>query len=271
MHRAKDLPKQLLFVAITVLVIVPFIVPSLALAHPKILFQDDFRSGKLDGTGKWHPVSGQWEIADGRLVQTAVGGKSLILVTDNHWDETWVDYWFYSTVNIVEGANGPLIFWRYHSDGSEGGGFGDNLPPRMKKSKRRHVIYWALNIDGKRAVVIRAIRTIVKEFQPTETKTKLNQEIDYWIKVENEKKGYRLFLTDNPEAAAAGDYGDPIVDATGKDSNINGEGRIGFGTENSKIEVDNVFVTKPGYNPLAVEARGKLTTTWSRLKSEAAQ
>ena len=268
MYKASSLPKQLLFVVITVLVIVFFIIPSLALVNPKILFQDDFRRGNLDGTGNWHPVSGQWEIADGRLVQTALTGKSLIIVTDNHWDETWVDYWFYSTVKIVEGGNGPLIFWRYHSDGSEGGGFGDNLPPRMKKSKRRHVIYWALSIEGKRSVVVRAIRTIVKEFQITETKTKLSPEIDYWIRIENEKKGYRLFLTDNPEAAAAGDYGDPIVDATGKDPNINGEGRIGFGTENSKIEVDNVFVTKPGYNPLAVEVQSKLATVWSRLKSK---
>jgi hypothetical protein len=167
---------------------------------------------------------------------------------------------------MVEGVNGPFIFWRYHSDGSEGGGFGDNLPPLMKQSKRRHVIYWALSKEGEKSVVVRAIRTIVKEFQLTETITILSPEIDYWIKIENDSKGYRLFLTDDPEAAAVGDYGDPIVDATGKDPNINGEGRIGFGTEDSTIQVDNVFVTKPGYNPWTVERQGKLTTTWSGLK-----
>ena len=136
MHKDRSLPKQSLFMVITVLAIVPFIVPHLALANPIILFQDEFEDRKLDVTGKWHPVSGQWAIANGRLVQTAIGGKSLIIVTDNYWDETWVDYWFYSTVRIVEGVNGPLIFWRYHSDGSEGGAFGDNLPPRMKKSNQ---------------------------------------------------------------------------------------------------------------------------------------
>lgn len=256
----------LLFMMITT---VSAIVPSILLtsAQAQILFQDQFNGGKVDGTEKWHQVSGQWSIAGGKLRQTSRTGKSLIIVTDEHWNESWVDYWFYSTVRLVDGINGPLIFWRYHSDGTEGGGFGENVPPRMKKSGRRHVIYWALNFEGKRSVVIRAIRTIVKEFEDTQTNTKLSSNKDYWVKIENDRTGYRLFLTDDPVAAAAGDYGAPIVDVLGKDFNISGEGRIGFGTENSIIEVDNVFVTAPKYNPLAVEAKGKLTTIWSRLKS----
>lgn len=258
----------LLFMMITM---VSAMVSSILLtsAQAQILFQDQFNGGKVDGTEKWHQVSGQWSIAGGKLRQTSRAGKSLIIVTDEHWNESWVDYWFYSTVRLVDGINGPLIFWRYHSDGTEGGGFGENVPPRMKKSGRRHVIYWALNFEGKRSVVIRAIRTIVKEFEDTQTNTKLSSNKDYWVKIENDRTGYRLFLTDDPVAAAAGDYGAPIVDVLGKDFNISGEGRIGFGTENSIIEVDNVFVTAPKYNPLAVEANGKLTTIWSRLKSEA--
>jgi hypothetical protein len=267
MHKTIRLPRQALFAATTVLLSVPFIVPSLA--HAQVLFQDSFSSGKLDGTGKWYVVSGQWNMVGGALVQTKGDGKTLILVTDEHWDETWVDYWFYAKVKLVEGLNGPLILWRYHSDGTEGAGFGENVPPRMKKSGRRHVIYWALNLEGKRSVIIRAIRTIVKEFEPTNTKTQFSKGVDYWIKVENEKAGYRLYLTDDQVAAAAGDYGPPIVDVVGQDFNINGEGRIGFGTESCKIEVDDVFVTAPQHNPFAVEAQGKLSATWGRLKSDA--
>ena len=266
MFRTCILSRLLLSAPIAVWAYFPFLITGSAQAQ-KILFQDTFTGGKLDGTDKWHSVSGQWSIVGGKLVQTKVDGKNLILVTDEHWDETWVDYWFFATVRFAEGLNGPLIFWRYHSDGTEGGGFGENVPPRMKKSGRRHVIYWALNLEGKRTVVVRAIRTIVKEFEPTETKTKLNKGQDYWVKIENERTGYRLFLTDNLAAAAVGDYGAPLVDVVGQDFNINGEGRIGFGTENSKIEVDDVFVTVPQHNPFAVEAGGKLTTLWGKLKS----
>ena len=45
------------------------ILPSLVQAQ-KILFEDTFDKAKdkLDGTGKWHTVSGAWRIGDGRLV-----------------------------------------------------------------------------------------------------------------------------------------------------------------------------------------------------------
>ena len=49
---------------------------------------------------------------------------------------------------------------------------------------------------------------------------------------------YKLYLTDQPGAVAAGNFGEPIVDleALGKkDLNIKGEGRIGFGTVDGKI------------------------------------
>ena len=241
------------------------ILPSLTQAQ-KILFEDTFDKAKdkLDGTGKWHTVSGAWTIEKGRLVQNQRNGKNLILASDGHWDEEWNDYWFYSTVKFAAGES-PLIIWRFHSD--EGAGFGDKnaLPPRMQESLSRHVIYWALNREGKRSVVHRVIKHVSQEYAKTETKTKLGKGTDYWLKIENHPKGYRLFLTDNDAAAVLGDYGPPLVDV--KDINISGRGRIGFGTQEAVIEVDNVFVTEPEKNPFAVEAQGKLATTWGRLKS----
>ena len=245
------------------------ILPSLTQAQ-KILFEDTFDKAKdkLNGTGKWHTASGSWIIKDGRLVQNQRNGKNLILVSDGHWNEEWNDYWFYSTINLAAGES-PLIVWRFHSD--EGAGFADKvaLPPRMQESLRRHVIYWALNKEGKRSVVMRHIRHITKEFEKTETKTKLARGVDYWIKIENHPKGYRFFLTDDSEAAILGNYGPALVDV--KDINISGEGRIGFGTQEAIIEVDNVYVTEPQKNPFAVEAQGKLATTWGRLKSSVVQ
>ena len=78
-----------------------------------------------------------------------------------------------------------------------------------------------------------------------------------------------FFLTDNGAAAVLGNYGPALADV--KDINISGRGRIGFGTQEATIEVDDVFVTEPGQNPFAVEAQGKLATTWGRLKSSVVQ
>ena len=74
----------------------------------------------------------------------------------------------------------------------------------------------------------------------------------------------------NAGAVIAGNFGDPVVDleALGKkDLNINGQGRIGFGTVDGKITVDDVFVTTPEGNPFSVEAKGKLATVWGELKA----
>ena len=84
----------------------------------------------------------------------------------------------------------------------------------MRRSGRRHIIYWALNRDGRRSVVQRAIRTIVEEIQGTETQTTLNREVDYFVKIENREEGYRVFLTSNREAAMAGRYGEPLFELT---------------------------------------------------------
>ncbi|MCZ6675896.1 MAG: hypothetical protein O7E52_01475 [Candidatus Poribacteria bacterium] len=264
MNQAKNSAGRWIFVLAAVWVSTHLIAQTQVQAQ-KILFEDNFDKSKdkLDGTGKWHTVSGSWSIRQGRLVQGQANGKALILVSDEHWDEAWNSYWFYATIKLTGGTS-PLIFWRFHSD--EGGGFGaeNDLPPRMQESLRRHLIYWVLNRNGQKSVVHRSIRHVTKDFEKTETRTKLDRGIDYWIKIENAKQSYRLFLTDNGAAAVAGDYGPPLVDV--KDININGEGRIGFGTEDARIEVDNVFVTAPEENPFAVEAQGKLTTTWGRLK-----
>ena len=245
------------------------ILPSLIQAG-EILFEDTFdkANDKLNGTGKWHTVSGAWAIKNDKLVQGQRNGKNLILASDSHWDEEWNDYWFYSTVKFASGES-PLIIWRFHSD--EGAGFGPKaaLPPRMQESLSRHVIYWALNREGKRSVVHRVIKHVSQEFAKTETKTKLDKGKTYWIKIENHPKGYRLFLTDNGAAAALGNYGPALSDV--KDINISGRGRIGFGTEEATIEVDNVYVTEPEKNPFAVEAQGRLTTTWGLLKSSVVQ
>ena len=264
----KDSQKQWILTVMSIVASI-LILPTLTQAQ-KILFEDTFDKAhdKLNGDGKWHAVSGAWTIKKGKLTQNQQNGKNLILVSDGHWDEEWNDYWFYSTIYLARGQS-PLLIWRFHSD--EGAGFGgkQSLPPRMQQSLRRHVIYWELNKDGKRSVVMRHIRHIVKEFEKTETKTKVDRGKEYWIKVENHAKGYRVFLTDNGAAATLGDYGPVLFDV--KDFNIQGEGRIGFGTLEAAIEVDNVYVTEPENNPFAVEAEGKLTTTWGLLKSSVVQ
>ena len=79
-----------------------------------------------------------------------------------------VDYWFYAKITAAAGTE-PAIFWRFHSDGSQGGNFSPagSLPKRMQESGRRHVIYWWFNQGG--AVVQRDVRTIIKAFDITKT------------------------------------------------------------------------------------------------------
>lgn len=269
MHKTNSLPKLSLLVTIGVLASFLLIAPSFVQAI-EILFEDNFKGGKLDGSGKWHVALGKWTIQAGELRNTSAD-KSLIMVTDAHWDPEWVDYWFYAKISIGAGSV-PAIFWRFHSDGSQGGNFSPagSLPKRMQESGRRHVIYWLFEKGGG-AVVQRDIRTIIKPFEITETRTKINAGTDYYIKIENAAKLYKLYLSDQAGAVAAGNYGDPIVDleALGKkDININGQGRIGFGTVDGKIVVDDVFVTTPEGNPFSVEARGKLATVWGELKAK---
>ena len=52
-----------------------------------------------------------------------------------------------------------------------------------------------------------------------------------------------------------------------KDINIQGRGRIGFGSVDSRFKVDDVYVAEPDTNPFSVEAHGKLAITWGMLKS----
>jgi len=269
-HKTNSLPKLYLFAAIAVLMGFSLVAPSFVQAI-EILFEDSFKGGKLDGSGKWHVSLGKWTIQGGELRNTSAD-KSLIMVADAHWDPEWNDYWFYAKI-IPGGNTQPAIFWRFHSDGSQGGNFSPagDLPKRMQQSGRRIVMYWWFNKPGGGAVVQRDIRTIVKPFEPTETKTSLNGGTEYYIKIENAPNLYKLYLTDKAGAVAAGNYGDPIVDleALGKkDINSKGQGRIGFGTVDGKIAVDDVFVTTPEGNPFSVEARGKLATVWGELKAK---
>ena len=269
MHKTNSLLKPSLFVIIAVVASFLFIAPSFVQAI-EILFEDNFKGGKLDGGGKWHVSLGKWTIQGGELKNTSAD-KSLIMVADAHWDPEWVDYWFYAKI-IPAGNTQPAIFWRFHSDGSQGGNFSPagELTKQMNASGRRHVIYWWFNKPDGGSVVQRDIRTIVKPFVETETKTSLNGGKEYYIKIENSAKLYTLYLTEKAGAVAAGNYGEPIVDleALGKkDINIGGEGRIGFGTIDGKITVDDVFVTTPEGNPFSVEARGKLATVWGELKA----
>ena len=270
MHKTNSLCKLYLFAAIAVFTSFSLIAPSFVQAV-EILFEDNFKGGKLDGSGKWHVALGKWTIQGGELKNTS-DDTSLIMVTDDHWDPEWNDYWFYAKI-VPAGNSQPAIFWRFHSDGSQGGNFSPagDLPRQMQNSGRRHVIYWWFNKPDGGTVVQRDIRTIVKPYEITETKTRLNGGTEYYIKIENGPKTYTLYLTENAGSVAAGNYGEPIVDleALGKkDINIKGEGRIAFGTVDGKITVDDVFVTAPEGNPFSVEAKGKLATVWGELKSD---
>ena len=74
MHKTNSLLKLSLSVAIAALVSFSLITPSSVQAI-EILFEDNFRGGKLDGSGKWHVALGKWTIQGGELRNTSGGQK----------------------------------------------------------------------------------------------------------------------------------------------------------------------------------------------------
>ena len=241
-------------VGICCIVLLLFVSPTTA----QILFEDNFAKPN-QSMEKWTFLQGGWEVKGGSLSQNNPEGRTIAVVSDDFWDDTWNDYIFELTAKKLRGGNGVRIFWRINDDLQPGPGRDDPrsftldgpAKGRLADEKARIKFWWELGWENKESFVLRDLRGVTSIKDGTETKHKLGRE-SLHIKIVNQGSIMQLFLD-----------GEMIFD--GKDINGNKKGRVGVGTEATVASFDDVFVT--GLKGRSVEPGDKLTTSWGLLKT----
>lgn len=227
-------------------------------AAAQVLFEDNF--AKPDRTAeKWAFLQGAWEVQNGALQQGQADGRTIAVISDDFWDDTWNEYIFEVTAKKLRGGNGVRIFWRINDDLQPGPGRDDArsftldgpVKGRLADEKARIKFWWELGWENKESFVLRDLRGVTSIKDGTETKHKLGRESVH-VKIVNQGSIMQLFLD-----------GEMIFD--GKDINGNKKGRVGVGTEATLASFDDVFIT--GLKGRSVEPGDKLTTSWGLLKT----
>ena len=93
-------------------------------ATAQILFEDNFAKANRTAE-KWAFLQGGWEVKGGELTQNNPEGRTIAVVSDAFWDDTWNEYIFELTARKLRGANGARIFWRINDDLQPGPGRDD--------------------------------------------------------------------------------------------------------------------------------------------------
>ena len=226
-------------------------------ATAQVLFEDNF-SKPNRSMEKWAFLQGGWDIQGGSLKQNQPDGRTIAVISDDFWDDTWNEYIFEVTARKLRGANGVRIFWRINDDLQPGPGRDDArsftldgpVKGRLAEEKSRIKLWWEIGWENSSSYVLRDLRGITSIKDGTETKHKLGRD-GVHVKIVNQGSVMQLFL-DN----------ELIFD--GKDINGNKKGRVGVGTEATIAEFDDVFIS--GLKGRSVEPGDKLTTTWGSLK-----
>ena len=224
----------------------------------QVLFEDNFSKPNRSAE-KWTFLQGAWEIQNGALQQGQADGRTIAVISDDFWDDTWNEYVFEVTARKLRGANGVRIFWRIKDDLQPGPGRDDArsftldgpVKGRLADEKSRIKFWWEIGWENKSSFVLRDVRGITDIKKGTESNHKLGRE-DLHIKIVNEGLLIQLFFDDK-------------LIFEGKDINGSKGGRVGVGTEGTTAVFDDVFVT--GLKGRSVEPGDKLTTTWGSLKA----
>ena len=227
-------------------------------ATAQVLFEDNF-SKPNQSMQKWAFLQGAWQIQNGALQQGQADGRTIAVVSDDFWDDTWNEYIFELTARKLRGGNGVRIFWRIKDDLQPGPGRDDArsftldgpVKGRLADEKSRIKFWWEIGWENKSSFVIRDVRGVTDIKKGTESNHKLGRE-NLHIKIVNQGLLIQLFLDDK-------------LIFEGKDINGSKGGRVGVGTEGTTAIFDNVFVT--GLKGRSVEPGDKLTTTWGWLKA----
>ena len=227
-------------------------------AAAQILFEDNFSKPNRSAE-QWAFLQGAWDIQNGALQQGQADGRTIAVISDDFWDDTWNEYIFELTARKLRGSNGVRIFWRIKDDLQPGPGrddarsftLGAPVKGRLGDEKARIKFWWEIGWKNSESFVIRDVRGITDIKKGTETKHKLGRD-NLHIKILNQGLFLQMFLDDE-------------LIFEGKDINGSKGGRVGVGTEGTTAVFDDVFVT--GLKGRSVEPGDKLTTSWGLLKT----
>ena len=242
------------------LVVACLVAPSLLVSPvtAQILFEDNF--SKPDrSVEQWAFLQGAWEVQGGALQQNQADGRTIAVISDDFWDDTWNEYIFELNAKKLRGSNGVRIFWRIKDDLQPGPGrddarsftLGGPVKGRLADEKSRIKFWWEIGWKNNESFVLRDVRGITDIKKGTETKHKLGRD-NLHVKILNQGLFLQLFLNDE-------------LIFEGKDANGSKGGRVGVGTEGTTAVFDDVFVT--GLKGRSVEPGGKLTTSWGLVKT----
>lgn len=200
---------------------------------------------------KWVDLRGEWEIKDGMLHQKMIDDNCMAVVTDENWDESWMEYTFEVKAKKLSGNEGFLIMFRLHGFPEPRGRALGNIPPRMESQSPRTQYWWNLGGWGNtRSVVERWIDGVRIEQAPMEGHS-VESNRWYHIKIENREDGYTLYLD-----------GEKVADV--QDSDVKG-GRVGLGTWLTEAVFDDVIVYGPE-GVTVIHTSGKLPSVWGLIK-----
>jgi hypothetical protein len=174
----------------------------------------------------------------------------MAVVSDEAWDDDWVEYTYECKAKKVAGAEAFLILFRLYGDLQPRDKNLRDIPPNMAAAGQNTQYWWNLGGWGNtRSCVERWIEGARIEQGNSVHSFKTGEW--YQIKIENGPDGYKLILND--ELIAEVDDGE-----------VKG-GRIGLGGWATAVEYDDVLVYGPD-GPKAVSAQDKLPLSWGQMK-----
>ena len=138
----------------------------LLLASPataQVLFEDNF-SKPNRSEDKWAFLQGGWDVQQGELRQNNPEGRTIAVVSDDFWDDTWNEYIFEVTAKKLRGGNGVRIFWRINDDMQPAPGRDDPvnnyclmvpIKGRLAETKKSRIkLWWEIGWENKGSFVV---------------------------------------------------------------------------------------------------------------------
>lgn len=219
-------------------------------AFSQLYFEDNF-DNPSKSEEKWASLWGTWEFKNKEYHQLLDDANCISIVTDDYWNEDWVEYTYEVSANKISGAEAFLIMFRLQGEMNPRGKSLRNIPPSMK-GKELFEYWWNLGGWGNSVSRIEAWNGAAYK-QAGDSNHTFNTDTWYNIKIVNTPTSYTLILDDEEVHKIS-------------DSDKGGVGRIGLGTWHTLAKYKDVVVYGPD-GPLPVDPKGKVATTWGFLKA----
>jgi len=212
-------------------------------AGAQIYFSDDFEN-PAESEGKWEVITGDWQVADGVYHQASTADAWLVsMVAADQWKDEWTEYTIEFRVKPLTEGDAPVnVLFRVQ----------DPVPQVWadRNGPNTHMYRWIIN-----------------GWTNTESRPYMYSE------------GVAEMLDQTNNVLDVGSWYDIklVVTNTGLAGYVNGvemfdvqhaewtDGRIGLHAFSGMMDFDDLVVYGPGGT--AVEASGKLSTVWGKIRA----